>query len=77
MVNPRGLDPFPRSYDAAVPPSHVPYLEDIRRASNAVRALRRRGLPAGSAEYRASVAAKRYREMLDREAFEAENPPLF
>lgn len=77
MTNVKGLDPFPRSYGEHVPASHVPYLEDIRRASNAVRALRRRGRPAGSAEFRASEAAKRYREFLDQEAHERDNPTLF
>lgn len=77
MANPRGLDPFPRSYDASVPASHVPYLEDIRRCANAVRALRRRGRTAGSAEFRASQAAARYREFLDREEHDYRNPPLF
>lgn len=77
MPNPRGLDPFPRSYDESVPASHVPYLEDIRRTANAVRVLRRRGRPAGSAEFRASAAAKRYRDFLDQEQHEHENPTLW
>lgn len=77
MTNTKGLDPFPRSYDASVPASHVPYLEDIRRTANAVRVLRRRGRPAGSAEFRASAAAARYREFLDQEEHARNNPTLF
>jgi len=77
MPNPRGLDPFPRSYDDSLPASHVPYLEDIRRAANAVRALRRRGRPAGSAEFRSAQAAKAYRDFLDREQAEIDTPTLW
>lgn len=77
MPNIRGLEPFPRNYSDDIPRDEVPFLEDIRRASNAVRVLRRRGLPAQAAQFRAQKASEAYRQHLDRKQQDYMNPGLF
>lgn len=77
MTNIKGLDPIPRGYHPDVAAEHIPFLEDIRRASNAVRVLRRRGLPHATAELRLQQACDRYSERIAQEEHERSNPPLF
>lgn len=77
MTSTQGLDPFPRQWDDRIPNDERPHLEDIRRASNAVRVLRRRGRPHQSAQYRLEVALKDYRALLDRKEHALNNPGLF
>lgn len=77
MVNIQGLDPMPRNYHPDIAREHIPYLEDIRRTGNAVRVLRRRGLPYASAQYRFEQACQRYADCIEREEHERKNPRLF
>lgn len=77
MPNVKGLDSFPRSYSDEIPRHHIPYLEDIRRAGNAVRALRRRGLPHASAQLRFTEACQRFDALVSRETAARDNPALF
>lgn len=77
MSNVKGLEPFPRNYSDEIPRHHIPYLEEIRRAGNAVRVLRRHGKASDAAAYRFRLACERFDELCSREAFERDNPPLF
>lgn len=77
MTNIKGLEPWPRAYSDDIPARHISYLEEIRRAGNAVRVLRRQGKDTGAARLRFRWACKRFDELLEREAWEQDNPMLF
>ena len=77
MANTKGLDPFPRNYGDDVPRDDIPYLEEIRRAANAVRVLRRRGRPAGAAEIRFRQACEALDKKHHHEDALRMNPTLF
>lgn len=77
MTNIKGLDRIPRGYSPEIPRHHVQYLEDIRRAGNAVRALRNLGKDTSAARFRMKEACERFDAMVSRETWERENPTLF
>lgn len=77
MVNVKGLDPIPRNYSDDIPRHHVPYLEEIRRAGNAVRILRRHGKSTAAASLRFREACERFEAVVSRETWERDNPTLF
>lgn len=77
MTSIKGLDPIPRAWDDRIPSDERPYLEDIRRASNAVRVLRRRGRPHASAQFRLEAALAAYKAMQEQKDHDHMNPGLF
>ena len=77
MTNTKGLEPFPRSYSDEIPRHHIAYLEDIRRAGNAVRVLRRHGKNTTAAQLRFKQACERFEALVSRETWDRDNPGLF
>lgn len=77
MTSSEGVHPVQWTYDPSIPREDIPFLEDIRRAGNAVRVLRRNGRPTSSAEYRLRQATKAYEAHLDKVEHNYSNPGLF
>lgn len=77
MASIKGSEPFPREWDDGIPHDERSHLENIRRASNAVRVLRRRGKPHSAAQFRLEEALKDYRALLDHKQLVHDNPGLF
>lgn len=77
MANVKGLDPWPRAYSDDTPARHISYLEEIRRAGNAVRVLRKHGKDTGAARLRFKWACRRFEKLLAEEEAARNNPTLF
>lgn len=77
MTNPKGLDAIQRNYHESIPREDIPFLEDIRRAANAVRILRRLGRPTSSAQYAFERASSAYHLYLEQQEHDYMNPGLF
>lgn len=77
MTNIKGLDPIRREWPDELPLDERQVLEEIRRAGNAVRSLRRRGQPDSAARRRFAEACQTLEDLHEEKRQRWLQPTLF